>query len=146
MLAGALLLPIKFWQRIDWLLLLLSFVLLTASIPGIDVQSTVPDGYLKLLRFRVGIRQAVFGGLCRWLSRATSRRCIPKHWLYQALLLIGLMVLLLQMLTRRFGSHHGSGHGYDFPAGVPLNTLSIDHRLLGFDLCCGSLATLRLDD
>ncbi|MFN3237903.1 MAG: FtsW/RodA/SpoVE family cell cycle protein [Pseudomonadales bacterium] len=66
----ALLLPVQFWQRIDWVLLLLSFALLIAVLPCVGRNGStrlIPGLFYPA---RLGICEAVFYRLCGRLSGA----------------------------------------------------------------------------
>jgi cell division protein FtsW len=124
--AGALLLPIKFWQRIDWLLLLLSFVLLIAVlIPGIGRTVNGSTRWISLGFFTLQGSEFVKLFSVVYVAGYLVRR---REDVFQSivgfikpLLLIGLMVLLL-LEQPDFGASvviMAAVMGMIFLAGVP---------------------------
>ena len=124
--AAALLLPIKFWQRIDWLLLLLSFVLLIAVlIPGIGRTVNGSTRWISLGFFTLQGSEFVKLFAVVYVAGYLVRR---REDVFQSivgfikpLLLIGLMVLLL-LEQPDFGASvviMAAVMGMIFLAGVP---------------------------
>ena len=124
--ASALLLPIKFWQRIDWVLLLLSFALLIAVlIPGIGHTVNGSTRWISLGFFTLQGSEFVKLFAVVYVAGYLVRR---REDVFQSiagfikpLLLIGLMVLLL-LEQPDFGASvviMAAVMGMIFLAGVP---------------------------
>lgn len=124
--AGALLLPVKFWQRIDWLLLILSFLLLIAVlIPGVGKTVNGSTRWISLGFFNLQGSEFVKLFAVVYVAGYLVRR---REDVFQSiagfvkpLMLIGLMVLLL-LEQPDFGASvviMAAVMGMIFLAGVP---------------------------
>lgn len=122
----ALLLPIQFWQRIDWLLLLLSFALLVAVlIPGIGKTVNGSTRWISLGFFTLqGSEFVKFFSIVYVAGYLVRRKEDVMHSIsgfIKPLMLIGLMVLLL-LEQPDFGASvviMAAVMGMIFLAGVP---------------------------